>query len=132
MAVRPPPSQKPILEKLMLKPGYRAVVLNAPASYEPVLAAFPPDVDLAETFEGQFDFIHCFVKEQAELEREGPRLKAALKPGGLLWVSYPKGKALGTDLNRDIAAALLREIGLDAIFQVAIDDTWSALRFKHA
>jgi hypothetical protein len=47
-------------------------------------------------------------------------------------VSYPKGKALGTDLNRDIAAALLHAFGLEGIFQVAIDDTWSALRFKHA
>jgi hypothetical protein len=132
MASKPPPSQKPILEKLLLKPGYRAVVLNAPASYQPVLADAPPGVELADALEGQFDFIHYFVKEKADLQREGPRLKAALKPKGLLWVSYPKGKALGTDLNRDVAAAMLQEMGLQGVAQVAIDDTWSALRFKRA
>ena len=132
MAAKPPPSQKPILEKLLLKPGYRAVVLNAPASYQPVLASLPSGVELAVSLDGQFDFIHYFARDQAELQREGPRLKAALKPRGLLWVSYPKGRALGTNLNRDIAAAMLHELGLQGVAQVAIDDTWSALRFKHA
>ena len=131
MAAKPPPSQKPILEKLLLKPGYRAVVLNVPASYQPFLADVPPGVELVDALEGQFDFIHYFVKEKADLQREGPRLRAALKPKGLLWLSYPKGKALGTDLNCDVAAAMLHEMGLQGVAQVAIDDTWSALRFKH-
>ncbi len=132
MPTKPSASQKPILQKLQLKPGYRAIVLDAPESYQPALADVPAGVELADRLEGEFDFIHYFVKEQATLEREAPRLKAALKPKGLLWVSYPKGKALGTDLNRDVAAAMLRAMGLEGVAQVAIDDTWSAVRFKHA
>ena len=60
-------------------------------------------------------------------------LKGALTGQGILWVAYPKGGTKAkkeTDLNRDILAAYLQEKGLQAVAQVAVDDTWSALRFK--
>ena len=39
---------------------------------------------------------------------------------------------LGTDLNRDVLAALLTGQGVQPVRQVAIDGTWSALRFRPA
>jgi hypothetical protein len=39
---------------------------------------------------------------------------------------------LGTDLNRDVLAALLTERGVQPVRQVAIDETWPALRFRPA
>ncbi len=125
-------SDKPILQKLLLKPGYRAAVLNAPESYYPVLDSFPKDVELVEVFVGKFDFIHYFATKKAELEREVPDLKEAMKPTTLLWISYPKGKAIPTDLNRDSLAKALAEFGLQPVAMVAIDDVWSAMRFKIA
>ena len=50
----------------------------------------------------------------------------------LAWVAYPKAGKLGTDLNRDILAALLTAEGVQPVRQVAIDETWSALRFRPA
>jgi hypothetical protein len=47
-----------------------------------------------------------------------------------VWISYPKGKALQTDLNRDIVRVTLVPLGLEVVSQVAIDETWSALRAK--
>ncbi|TAK35225.1 MAG: hypothetical protein EPO21_07170 [Chloroflexota bacterium] len=122
----------PILKKLQIKSGQRGIILNAPESYQSVLVQLPQDVDVAEALEGQFDFIHYFVTQKAELERQAPELKAAMKPKGMLWVSYPKGKALPTDLNRDIIRATLESsgLGLRAVSLVAIDDVWSALRLK--
>jgi hypothetical protein len=64
------------------------------------------------------------------LLRDGPAWRQALKPNGLLWVSYPKGKAMPTDLNRDVVRVTVQQVGLDTVSQVAIDDTWSALRLK--
>lgn len=55
-----------------------------------------------------------------------------MNEGGLLWLCYPKGTAkIKTDLNRDV----LRETvaarhGLEGVSLVAIDDTWSAMRFR--
>jgi hypothetical protein len=45
-------------------------------------------------------------------------------------VCYPKSGQLGTDLNRDSLAALLRTSGIQPVRQVAIDEVWSALRFR--
>jgi hypothetical protein len=44
------------------------------------------------------------------------------------WVAYPKGNR--TDINRDTIWAILAEHGMRPVTQVAIDETWSALRFR--
>ena len=119
-----------VLAKLRMKSGQRAIIIGAPDSYKPVLAAIPEGVEVAETLEGQFDFIQGFVTQKGDAERQAPALKAAMKRGALLWVSYPKGKSIPTDLNRDILYAALANFGLQAIANVAVDDVWSALRFK--
>jgi hypothetical protein len=49
----------------------------------------------------------------------------------VLWICYPqKTSAIASDVNRDIAWAPLAEAGYRPVTQVAIDDTWSALRFR--
>ena len=60
-----------------------------------------------------------------------PAVEAA-RGDKLAWIAYPKAGKLGTDLNRDILAALLTERGVQPVRQVAIDETWSALRFRPA
>ncbi len=60
-----------------------------------------------------------------------PAIEAA-RQDRLAWVAYPKAGKLGTDLNRDILAALLTAEGVQPVRQVAIDETWSALRFRPA
>jgi hypothetical protein len=124
-------SVKPVLQKLLLKPGARAAVLNAPAAYAPVLEQLPSDVQLSTSLsDGPFDFLHAFLTRRDELLQHGPGLRGALKPGGVLWVSYPKGKVIPTDLNRDIVRTTAEEVGLQTVSQIAIDETWSALRLK--
>ncbi len=46
----------------------------------------------------------------------------------VLWVAYPKGNR--ADINRDSLWRLVAPFGLRPITQVAIDETWSALRFR--
>jgi hypothetical protein len=124
------PSTASVFEKLRLKPGARAAVLDAPASYEPLLGQLPPGVELSRELNGSFDFIHAFVTRREALLRDGPRLRQALAPNGILWVSYPKAKAIPTDLNRDVVRETAHQVGLETVSQVAIDETWSALRLK--
>jgi hypothetical protein len=47
-------------------------------------------------------------------------------------VAYPKSGQLGTDLNRNSLASLLAESDVQPVRQIAIDDVWSALRFRPA
>jgi hypothetical protein len=128
MAERPAPSTRPVLQKLLLRPGSRVLLLNAPPGYAD---QFPPDAQVdTQLAEGAYDFLQLFATRGDELRTFGPTPRQALKPGGLLWVAYPKGKALPTDLNRDVVRTTLAEVGLEVVTQVAIDDTWSALRAK--
>jgi hypothetical protein len=46
----------------------------------------------------------------------------------ILWVSYPKANR--TDLNRDTLWPILAEYGMRPVGQVAVDEVWSALRFR--
>ncbi|MFD1934959.1 MULTISPECIES: hypothetical protein [Nonomuraea] len=46
----------------------------------------------------------------------------------VVWIAYPKGNR--SDINRDTLWPIAGEYGLRPNGQVAIDDTWSALRFR--
>ncbi len=104
-------------------------MVHAPETYESIASQIP---GLQRELNGTFDFLHVFATRRDELLREGPQWRRALEPNGVLWVSYPKGKSIPTDLNRDSVRATLAEVGLQVVSQVAIDETWSALRAKPA
>ena len=57
----------------------------------------------------------------------------AKSPGdALLWIAYPKGtsKRYTCEFNRDKGWGVLLGSGFDCVRQVAIDEDWSALRFR--
>ncbi len=72
----------------------------------------------------------AFVVDRAALAGMQPEIIDAAGQDRLTWVAYPKSGQLGTDLNRDSLAAILTEGGVRPVRQVAIDDVWSALRFR--
>jgi hypothetical protein len=119
-----------LVKKLLIKPGYKTVVIHAPEGFRQELGDLPEGATLGEKLDGKFDHIHFFAKTKADVEQNIDSLKSALKDGGLLWISYPKGKALKTDLNRDLLYAAVQAHGLEGVALISIDDTWSAMRFK--
>jgi hypothetical protein len=119
----------PTLKKLRYKPGMRVAVLDAPSGFESALSR-SKDLTRQKSLSGPLDLVQAFYTRRAHFEKDAARLRDALSPGGILWVCYPKAKALGTDLNRDILRESGAERGLEAVAQVAIDTVWSGLRFK--
>ncbi len=115
----------PTLRKLRYKPGMKVAVTGAPTGFEAELAR-------AAVTRGRkdLDLVQAFFTRRAELERALPRLRASLGAAGILWLCYPKGKALGTDLDRDVVRASAARAGLTAVSLVAVDEVWSALRVK--
>ena len=123
-------SEKPLAQKLAIKPGQRVRLVRAPHDYEARLGALPADAKLVHG-EGTADVIQVFVQNRAELERELPRLKERLAPNGMIWVTYHKGTSkVPTDINRDDIRLYAEAIGLQAVSQVAVDADWSAVRLK--
>jgi len=124
-------AEKSLVKKLLLRPDQRALILNASAGYLEKLGALPAGVSLDVEARGVYDFVHLFVGNAADLQRLRPAALAAIRPDGILWISYPKGGAkIGTDINRDSLWALMSDSGLRPVTQIAIDDIWSALRFR--
>ena len=126
-------SEANIVKKLRLQAGHKALLLNAPGGYLEALGELPAAVILATQPDGEFDFVQLFVKDRAELERYSPAAFQAVKYDGLLWLCYPKqtGK-IKSDLNRDSLWKLMQPTGFSPVMQIAIDETWSALRFRPA
>lgn len=122
--------ENPLIKKLVIKPNNRLAILNAPQGYRDLLGALPDGVQASDQLEGEFDVIHAFFIKKADLEPQINTLKNHLKSGGILWVSYPKAGKLGTDLKRDPLYELMKQYGIEANQQIAIDDNWSAMRFK--
>jgi hypothetical protein len=120
-----------LFTKLRYKAGMRVCVLGAPSGFSSELTRLPKTIARASTLRGRFDLLHVFVTRQSEIARNVSKWKKALAPGGILWLSYPKGDTIGTDLKRDVLRIQLGEAGLDSVAQVAIDDVWSAIRFKN-
>lgn len=123
-------SGKPLAHKLGLKPGMRVHFQDAPPGYDGLLGDLPDGLEVVERLDGAFDFIQAYFTEAAALLQAFPALKAALKPTGMLWVSWPKKAArMPTDLDEN----RIRQIGLDGglvdVKVIAVDDRWSGLKF---
>ena len=126
-------SEKTIVQKLLIKEGYRVLVMNAPQGYIASLAELPSGVTVATGLDsaGPFDWIQSFVSSQGAFEAQLSGLKVRLKPQGLLWITYPKGAAvIKSDITRDTIWRYAKTIGLDGVAMVAVDETWSAMRLK--
>ena len=116
-----------VTAKLQIKPGQRVAVLAACDVPAVTTAdANPPDDP------GAADAVVAFARNKAELGTVAVPAVEAARQDRLAWVAYPKAGKLGTDLNRDVLAALLAGQGVQPVRQVAIDETWSALRFRPA
>jgi hypothetical protein len=118
-----------VAKKMGIKEGSRAIFVNAPASAEDAIE--PPDLDVATRLSGDFDYIHLFTKTEDDLDRSFPRLRDHLRPGGMLWVSWPKGGKLGTDLSMTKVIKIGYDHGLVESKCLSVDTTWSALKFTH-
>ena len=118
-----------VAQKMGIRPGMRASLCNAP---ETALAAMRlPELDLAEEPTGEFDYLHLFVVTQDAMREQFRGLRDRLRPRGMLWVSWPKGGGLGTDLSLSKVVEIAYAGNMVESTCLRIDDTWSALKFTH-
>lgn len=111
-----------LAKKLNLKDGMTLRVIGKPAHVD------LDDVVIATT--GKAGAIIVFVKTTADIDAKAAPFIEAARDDRLAWIAYPKAGQLGTDLNRDILWKHLQAKGIQGVRQVAIDDIWSALRFR--
>src|SRR3954464_10680277 len=101
-------SQRPLAAKLGIKAGMSIALLHAPEGYRQTLAPLPAALDWrSELATGELDFIQYFSSERALLNTDFAMLKDALRPTGMLWISWPKRAAkMATDLDENIVRTI--------------------------
>jgi hypothetical protein len=117
----------PLLKKIGVKHGMRSILVDAPTEVLEVLDLRGEDVSYRLT--GSFDYIHLFVKDREHLDATFPKLKGHLNTDGMLWVSWPKGRRLGTDLTLKNVIEIGYSHGLVESKTISVDSTWSAIKF---
>ena len=122
-----------VFEKLNLKDQREILVVNAPESFEAELASLKSvviqrDPQKLETV----GFALVFATQQAEVDAMTATLISKTKGDALLWFAYPKGTSRNyrCEFNRDNGWDALRKAGFESVRMVAIDEDWSALRFR--
>jgi hypothetical protein len=122
-----------IFKKLNLKDQAEIVVLDAPASFEPEIAALEGVAVRRSADEvEQVQFSLAFVTRQEQINALAGQIAAKIEGDAVVWFAYPKGssKRYRCDFNRDSGWDALGAAGFEPVRQVAIDEDWSALRFR--
>src|SRR5260370_8700319 len=116
--------------KLHIKPGNLVLVLGAPDGYLDRLQPLPEGAEVREEPGEFFDVIQAFVRDRDDLDEVVELVLEALKPGGILWMCYPKRSSRGpTDLSRDAGWDPLYQAGRGPMAASSIDAVWSGPRF---
>ena len=125
---------KTIFKKLQFKNQDKIYVRAAPPSFKPVLQEMAEftTVKTSPNCKQHYEFALFFVKSKEDVKRFAPKAADKVQGDGILWFAYPKksSKTFKTDMSRDDGWQPLGKWGFEPVRQVAIDDDWSALRFR--
>jgi len=122
-----------IFNKLNLKNQTEILVLDAPESFEPELATLERvTIHRNARDMKEIPFSLAFVTQQKDVDAIAKTIAGKAKADAVVWFAYPKGtsKKYKCELNRDNGWAVLGEAGFEVVRLVAIDEDWSAKRFR--
>lgn len=124
----------PLFKKMNWKDGASIYVLDAPDSFLPEMEAMEAFTAISRSIKGKSEagFILGFCLQKSQVDKLAESAANCLAGDGLLWIAYPKGtsKKYKCDFNRDNGWDKLGKLGFEPVRMVAIDEDWSALRFR--
>jgi hypothetical protein len=122
-------SGTPLPQKLGIKEGKTVGILNLPNYYNFDLGELPPDVEVHRS-ELPADIFIVFADRADEAERGFQRAITYVPPDGAIWVFWPKkSSGVETDLTEQTLRDLFLPSGMVDNKVIAVDETWSGLRF---
>jgi len=122
-------SGTPLVRKLGIAAGHRLVVRHAPPGYAGLVAPLPSGVVFDDAVSTATDLVHLFVERRVLLQAELVSLRAALRPQGVVWVSWPKkASKRPTDVTEDTVREVALPLGFVDVKVCAVDAVWSGLK----
>ncbi len=123
-----------LFKKLNFKQHPEICIVNHPAEFEDELQAINKYTVIKTKISEckELEFILAFVKTKAQIDKVVSVIQKKIKGDGIVWFAYPKGtsKKYKAEINRDNGWQELGNIGMETVRAVAIDEDWSALRFR--
>lgn len=124
----------PIFKKLNYKAQQQLHILNAPESFRKDMDEMAGMASIKTSLSGakHVEFSLAFVTKQKEVDELTGKLTAIAVADAVVWFAYPKGtsRKYTCEFNRDSGWSELGKAGYEPVRMVAIDEDWSALRFR--
>ena len=118
-------SAKTVAEKLQIKRN--TTVWSSHVDRISLVGTLPDGVEVVETL-AEASTALVFGDDERAIREMLTAHAGSLETPKAFWVAYPKANR--TNINRDSLWPILTEYGMRPIAQVAVDDIWSALRFR--
>src|SRR5690242_2818270 len=116
---------KTVADKLLIKPD--STVWSSHAARLNLIGPLPENVRTVDA-PAEATTALVFADDAGSLRDVLDSHRDQLDRPSVFWVAYPKANR--TDINRDSLWPILAVYGMRPIAQVAVDDVWSALRFR--
>jgi hypothetical protein len=124
---------KVIARKLGLNPDMRALIIAPPPGYLKLLRPLPQGLSVSSKTGAAYPFVQVFATRLSDVSKFAKEIRKYAAPNALVWITYPKQTSkLKGELSRDVIREAMNDPGWRAVSIVAIDKTWSALRFRPA
>lgn len=124
-----------VFKKLNLKDQRTLYILQAPPSFRTQMVTLPDEVKVKASLgrDQKVQFVLAFVTKQNEVDSLAEKLPTCVESDAVVWLAYPKqtSKKYKCEFNRDTGWKEMGRNGFEPVRQVAIDEDWSALRFRN-
>ena len=121
-----------LVKKLQFKAPQTVCIVGLPKELGAFKSFLERDNTILPAADQSTTFLLAFCTTLQEVESISKLISTTLSEDALVWVSYPKGssKNYTCEFNRDTGWASLHAAGWLPVRQVAINEDWSALRFR--
>lgn len=118
-----------VVKKLRLRDDKPLYLLKLPPGVAGIFSGY--EIKTAMTGKQSILQAVIFAENKKVLDEVMAKVSGKLEKDALLWIAYPKktGK-IKSDMTRDNGWETVFGYGYEAVTQIAIDDDWSALRFR--
>jgi hypothetical protein len=121
-----------LLEKLQLQEEKNLLIQGLPSSIEKQFIKLTFSKGVTPLLKKRkIDFALVFAVNQHQLAGILKDVVPALQEGAKFWIAYPKlTSKIASDLSRDKNWDFVSDYGFEAVRMIALDNVWSAGRFK--
>jgi hypothetical protein len=119
-------SEKTVLQRFQAKPGDGIALVVSGDDDRALLGALPDGATEAPVASAAI--VATVIRTRDELLARYAEQLPVAAGARAVWVVYPKGGR--ADVNRDVVAGEARAYGWRGVSNIAVDDTWSAVRVR--